>query len=440
MQDVELLTRRIERERQARVAAESILEEKSLEVFETNQKLTRVAGDLRAEMEKSQAVLEHAAEGIITIDQDGSIQSFNPAAEEIFGLRWAQALGHEFALLFSDASKICCREIMDRKGFGPEELIGLKSDGTEFVMELTISLVETAEETTLIALVRDRTKRKQLEAQLSLAQKMESVGQLAAGIAHEINTPIQFVGDNVRFLADAFEDINSLMAVYDRLSQVRQRLTPEDKIFDEIHAKRVEADLEFIREEIPKAIEQSKTGIQRVATIVQAMKEFSHPGATESTTVDINASLESTITVSRNEWRYVAELETDFEDNLPAVLGYPGDLNQAFLNIIVNAAHAIEQQGVASDLGKITVATKSQGDWIEVRISDSGCGIPEDKKRKIFDPFFTTKAVGKGTGQGLSIVHQVITDKHLGKIDVESVPGNGTTFIISLPIDPESSN
>lgn len=438
MNETEILTRRFERERKARVAAESILEQKSREVYQANQELIRVANNLREQMTKNQAILECAAEGIVTINLDCQIQTLNPAAVKIFGLSPEQSLCCDFASFLPEFSPEKCQQVAQQQRFGPEEMIGVRADGKEFVVELTMSLVTGTSEDLLIAIIRDRTKRKQLEAQLALAQKMESVGQLAAGIAHEINTPIQFVGDNVRFLSDAFTDIESLLDLYGQLSDSCQAASPGELVLEKIRQQRQHADLEFIREEIPQAIEQSRLGIDRVATIVKAMKEFSHPGITESTGVDVNQALESTITVSRNEWKYFAEVETQLEDGLPSILGYPGDLNQAFLNIIVNAAHAIEKRGnLKQALGTITVATTRVDDHVVVRISDTGCGIPDDQLSKIFDPFFTTKQVGKGTGQGLAVVHQVVVEKHLGRVEVESQVDVGTTFVISLPIDPE---
>ena len=438
MNDIEVLHRRLEREHNARKAAELILEDKSREVFETNQALQKAACELKKEMEKSRAIVEHAAEAIITVDHHCRIQSFNPAAEKIFGVQVKNALDQPLSSMLPYFENAACPPVVGDETFGPQELTGVKSDGTQLVIELTMSNVTGIGENLVIAIIRDRTRRKQLEAQLSLAQKMESVGQLAAGIAHEINTPIQFVGDNVGFLADAFKEIESLLSDYQKLSEaVDGTRSDETELVEKINSHRDEADLEFILEEVPQAISQSKIGIDRVATIIRAMKEFSHPGVAETAMVDINQALESTITVSRNEWKYVADLETHLEDNLPPICGFPGDLNQAFLNIIVNAAHAVDQQSTDGEqTGKIKIKTSSGNGCVEIEISDSGCGIPLELQQKIFDPFFTTKDVGKGTGQGLAVVHQVIVEKHGGQIQVESKPGIGTTFLISLPLKP----
>ena len=280
--------------------------------------------------------------------------------------------------------------------------------------------------------------QKALQVQLVQAQKLESIGQLAAGIAHEINTPTQYVGDNTRFLQDSVADLIEIIDLYDGLLDPAQEHRPCAERSAEAKAALERLDMEFLREEIPKAISQSLEGVERVATIVRSMKEFSHPGAVERQLADLNRAIESTITVARNEWKYVAEMVTDLDASLPLVPCLLGDVNQVVLNMIVNAAHAIK--GVVGDTGEkgtITVTTRCAGSWVEVRISDTGSGIPPEIRPRIFDPFFTTKEVGKGTGQGLAIAHTVIVQKHGGEIKVESEVGQGTTFIIRLPLDTE---
>ena len=199
-----------------------------------------------------------------------------------------------------------------------------------------------------------------------------------------------------------------------------------------------EMDWEYLEEEIPKALSQSRDGLQRVSDIVRAMKEFSHPGSKERGRVDMNHLIETTVTVARNEWKYVADLELDLADNLPTILGLEGEINQVLLNILVNAAQAIGQQGdetsSKNEKGLIRISSRLADDMVEVRIADTGCGMPADVKKRIFEPFFTTKAVGKGTGQGLAIAYDVIVHKHGGRLEVESVEGEGTTFVISIPL------
>jgi len=259
---------------------------------------------------------------------------------------------------------------------------------------------------------------------------------LAAGIAHEINTPIQYVGDNTRFLLESFQDLVDVLKKNQTLLECVKNGNVSPEIVAAVESATEKADLDYILAEIPVAIEQSLEGVERVANIVRAMKEFSHPGEEEKTMTDLNRALENTITVARNEWKYVADIVTEFDQSLPPVPCLPGELNQVFLNIIINASHAIADTvgDSAQNKGRITVKTSRRGEHVEVRISDTGGGIPEDIRAKIFDPFFTTKEVGKGTGQGLAISHNVIVEKHNGSLTFETTPGHGTTFIIKLPL------
>jgi signal transduction histidine kinase len=285
-------------------------------------------------------------------------------------------------------------------------------------------------------LMRESGERSRLEKELESTRRLESIGQLAAGVAHEINTPAQYVGDNTRFLEESFRELAPLLKKADELAESVRQGTGSSELADELKAALEEADVEYLGEEIPRAIEQSLNGIARVRKIVQSMKEFSHPGVEGMVSVDLNRAIESTITVATNEWKYLAEVETDFDPELPAVSCLPGEINQVVLNLIVNAAHAIAD--VVGDCeggkGTITISTRRDGEFVEVRIADTGSGIPETAQSKIFDPFFTTKGVGKGTGQGLSIAHGVVVKKHGGTLDFETEIGKGTTFIIRLPL------
>jgi PAS domain S-box-containing protein len=286
----------------------------------------------------------------------------------------------------------------------------------------------------------DITERKLLREHLLQAQKLESVGQLAAGIAHEINTPTQYIGDNVRFLKDAFLDLKTLMTSYERLLLAAQDSTLSGDTIQEITAAVEQADAGYLLDEIPKAIDQTLEGVTRVSTLVSAMKEFSHPGTKEKVLVDLNHAINSTITVARNEWKYVADMETDFDPSLPLIPCQAGEFNQVILNLIVNAAHAIANvvRDGSMEKGKITIQTRNCPEWAEIRVQDTGSGIPEGVRTRIFDPFFTTKEIGKGTGQGLAIARSVVVDKHGGTIHFETETGKGTTFVIRLPHDGKS--
>jgi signal transduction histidine kinase len=283
--------------------------------------------------------------------------------------------------------------------------------------------------------------RKVMEIQLRGAQKLESIGQLAAGIAHEINTPTQYIGDNVRFLEASFGDLKEIHQHYERLLLASKSNAAAADLVAETEACARRVDPGFLMTEIPRAIQQTLEGVDRVAKIVRAMKDFSHPGTEEKTPVNLNRALETTLTVARNEWKYVARIETDFDPELPMVPCLPGEFNQVILNLVVNAAHAIADV-IGSDgqqKGLITASTRRCGDWVEVRIRDTGSGIPEKIRHKIFDPFFTTKPVGKGTGQGLAMAHTAIVDRHQGTLTFETAVGVGTVFIIRLPLNPAAA-
>jgi signal transduction histidine kinase len=279
------------------------------------------------------------------------------------------------------------------------------------------------------ALALKRTQD-EMEIQVRHGQKMEAIGQLAAGIAHEINTPIQFIGDNCQFLGEGFRDL------LDCFEGFQTGAVPDPESLQQ----RLQAlDLDYLKVEIPKAIQQSLDGVARVSKIVSAMKDFSHPGTGSRQTVDLNRAIESTLTVSHNVWKYSAEVVTDFDPELPLVPCFPGEFNQVILNLVVNAAHAIEEGRAELNedtLGRIVVRTRRSGDEAIVEVADNGTGIAPQVQARIFDPFFTTKPVGKGTGQGLSIARAVVVDQHKGRISVQSKPGEGSTFTLALPLNP----
>jgi signal transduction histidine kinase len=278
------------------------------------------------------------------------------------------------------------------------------------------------------------SQREKMELELRLAQKLEAVGQLAAGIAHEINTPIQYVGDSVHFLKGAFDDLSVLLETYQEVWQQFSQ-TPEGAAWQgKMQDAEDAADLDYLRAQVPQAFERTEEGVDRVAGIVRAMKEFAHPDQREQSSADLNKALLNTLIVARSEYKYVADLETELGE-LPLVLCYVSDLNQVFLNLVVNAAHAIgDVVGDGGGKGRITIRSRDLGERVEITIADTGSGIPETIRDRVFDPFFTTKPVGKGTGQGLAIARSIVVDKHRGTLTFDSATGQGTTFYIRLPV------
>ncbi len=316
-----------------------------------------------------------------------------------------------------------------------------RSDGTDYFVQVHLQLSRMTEPPMYVAIVTDITARKDLEMQLLQAQKMQSIGQLAAGIAHEINTPAQFVGDNTRFVQDAFKDLINLCDSLRKLNDAVRNEVVTIELLDDVAASMESADLEFLIDEVPAAIEQSLDGISRISNIVRAMKEFSHPAGREFEAMDLNNAIRNTVTVASNEWKYFADVETNLDEDVPPVLCLQQEVNQVFLNLIVNAAHAIEagRDDESAEKGRIAITTRASAEYVEIDIADSGCGIPDDLRDRIFEPFFTTKEVGKGTGQGLAMAYKTIVDKHRGELRVESTPGEGTTFTIRLPIANQDS-
>ncbi len=281
---------------------------------------------------------------------------------------------------------------------------------------------------------------KQAQAELMHAQKLTAIGQLAAGVAHEINTPIQYVTDNTTFLQRSFATLLEVVDLARPMIETGAEPSPETLV--ELRARLKRARLPYLEKQVPRAIEQSLEGLSRVATIVRAMKVFSHDSRGEKAEVNLRESIESTVTIARNEWKYVADVELLIDDDFPPVVCLRDELNQVILNLVINAAHAIaDVVGDGTEVrGLITISAEADGEWVELRIRDTGAGIPEAIRARVFDPFFTTKAVGKGTGQGLAIAYSVVVEKHQGSISFESEVGRGTTFVIRLPRDPDGAD
>ncbi len=398
--------------------ASNISERKKLE-----EKLSTVEAQMRV-------VLETTGEFVLVLDREWRLTYINrvrpgESAADVTGKSlWdyePQLLGTRFETEY--------RKAMD-------EQVPRRFEEYFAALRVWLSCIAYPTPTGLLILAQDVTEKHRIDEQLRSAQKMESIGQLAAGVAHEINTPIQYVGDNTIFLKESWEKVAEILQAGKKLrdeSATREHATPACTEFD-VCVKA--ADLDYLAEEIPKAIDQALEGIDRVANIVRAMKEFSHPGSEEKRAVDLNKAIEATVTIARNEWKYVADVELHLDPDLPLVLCFAGEINQMLLNLLVNAAQAIaeSQQHGASARGIIEITTLCDDKWMEIQIRDTGTGIPESVREKVFDPFFTTKEVGKGTGQGLTLAQTVVVKKHGGRIWFETESGKGTTFFVRLPL------
>jgi PAS domain S-box-containing protein len=385
------------------------------------------------------AAVEQSSSSIVITDLRGTITYVNPKFTEVTGYTFDEAVGQNPRILKSGSSpRETFEALWTTIRSGKEwrgELRNKRKNGEIFLESAAITpIVDGAGNIThFLGVKEDITTRRQLESELRQAQKLEGIGQLAAGIAHEINTPTQFVTDNLTFLQEAWETILKLVELYRTVIR-DQVLTTSPSVATEVANAEQKADFEFVASEVPQAIAQGLDGARRVASIVRAMKEFSHPDSAEKTEADLNKGITSTVTIARNEWKYVAELVTDLDESLRPIVCYPGEVNQVILNLIVNSAHSIKEKVKDGEKGRITISTRQHGPFAEIAISDTGMGIPEAIQHRIYEPFFTTKEVGKGTGQGLAFAHSVIVKKHQGKIWFETKPGHGTTFFIQLPM------
>jgi signal transduction histidine kinase len=364
--------------------------------------------------------------GIVVLAKDRNIGLANEAAGEILACTEEALKGRPWAAFVADTPREARPTAL--------EVTAVDTRAKSRAILLTeIPATIGGQEVFLEAFV-DRTEMRRLEAQLRQVQKLESVGQLAAGIAHEINTPAQFVQHSITFLSDSFRSLQQLLARHRKAVALIASGPEHQALVAELSEAEEEADLAYIEENAQGAFDRALEGILRISSIVSAMKEFAHPDTREKSLADLNRALQTTLTVAANEYKSVADVETDLAD-LPLVRCHLGDLNQVFLSLIVNAAQAIaDVVGTSGARGRILLRSVRAGDHVCVEVHDTGCGIPHAVRDRIFDPFFTTREVGRGSGQGLAIAHSVVVDKHGGSLTFDSTVGKGSVFTIRLPI------
>lgn len=270
------------------------------------------------------------------------------------------------------------------------------------------------------------------QSQLLQQEKMASLGQLADGIAHEINTPCQYLNSNLEFLLDVFNDFDTLIDKQIDLLSAAENKQPLEDMIDEVKKTIEDIDYSYLSDEIPSALAQSQQGLGRIQEIVAAMKEFSCAGAEDRSLIDLNKVIRSTVEVSRSIWSNSADLLMELDENLPMVALIPGEFNQVVLNTIVNAAQAVDEAiGGSNARGTISITSNTTTDGVEINISDSGIGIASENIDRIFEPFFTTREVGNGAGLGLSIAYDIIK-KNGGNLYAESSQGKGTNIFITF--------
>ncbi len=396
-----------------------------------------ITENLKESEEQYKALFENT-ENIIFLIHKGKIELANSSfveklvpndCEDIRQINFLELFESATREKFSEAFSVMHESHTKSHSF---EFRNKDNTGLEKHFEAHISSIHYKASLAFQVIISDITGKKFMEGRVMQAQKMESIGQLAAGIAHEINTPMQFIGDNNTFLISVFDDIFEYI---ETLKKMIRETNPHQN--DEIETLEEEYDIPFLKQETPEALFRTQSGVKRISKIISAMKNFAHPSGKEKKLADINQGIDVTLTISKNEWKYFADVETDFDPNLPLIACSLDEINQVFLNMVVNAAHAIEEKQKSTDdksKGLIKISTYLEDNFVKIAISDTGVGISEETMFKLFDPFFTTKEVGKGTGQGLSIAYDIIVNKHFGNIDVKSKPGEGATFIITLPM------
>lgn len=380
------------------------------------------------------SLAENMSQGLVQVDLAGIVEYCNDHFCDLVQQGRAELMGMSLTLLVHEEEKELFRAIFAQDACF---LLGTRFDlrlkvrqDIRFVLVTPVAH-RTADGRLLgyWLLVLDITDRKMLESQLLQTQKLEAIGQLAAGIAHEINTPTQYVMNNMWFIKEGLENLELAL-------EASRSLVDGDEARANLTAREEELQIPFYLDEFPSAISETMQGLDRISAIVNSVKQFAHPGHDQHQEVDLNEMIEKTVTLSRNEWKYVADMAVDLDPALPRVVCSSQGIGQVLLNLVVNAAHAVmdvskKESGRA---GKITIGTRSQGGSVEIRITDNGSGIPKHVRNHVFEPFFTTKAVGQGTGQGLFIAHRVVVKEHGGEIRFETETGQGTTFIITLPV------
>ena len=397
---------------------------------------------LRESERRLRAIVENTVEGIVVVDDEARIDTANPAACAITGRPLPALVGTAFDELLGAREPFARIRTAIRSGHDVTEAELVVQTPAGVAIPVQLSFVTSVLPSRHLLIMRDLSEQRALEAdrqrldqERRIAQRLEAVGQLAAGIAHEINTPLQFVGDSVVFLREANDELLTLTSLY-RETLNGEAPVPVEERRRAMREAEENADIDYLCERIPVAFARTMDGVDRVRSIVQAMKRFSHDSGTEFAPADLNEALETTLAVCRNEYKYVADVVTELS-GLPLIDCNIGELNQVFLNLIVNAAHAIQDKvGNSGERGVIRIHTWLEGPDAVVEIADDGPGIPIELQERIYEPFFTTKKVGKGTGQGLALARNTI-DRHAGSLQCSSAPGDGATFTIRLPARTE---
>jgi two-component system NtrC family sensor kinase len=430
------IDRRLQREITGRKEAERLLEAKSLELYEKNLQLAEYSKQLEAALEHISAIMASTPDVIVTCDSSLVVENVNDGCRDILGYDPEELRGARLDTIIP-ALSLCCSVNMYSQGAGA--LTARTKSGEMIEVELREKTALIRNRALHVYTIRDVSERNRthrmneaIVRQLHEARRLQAIGALASGIAHEINTPIQFVGDNIAFLKKALKDIHTSYLHYEKLRSLCARDGLHDAQVARIDRFNASINLPFLIPEILVALAETSEGITLMRDIVLLVRDFAHPGTGEHETTSLGTVMRNVLTISRNRWKTVAAVDTDLPDDLPPITCYPSQLQQVLINLLINAVEAIEdgRQG----RGTIKISARVRGGRIVIRVSDNGPGIPEALREKIFDPFFTTKTIGRGTGQGLALAKDIIVNHHCGSLCLGEEPGFTTSFVIELPI------
>ena len=431
------LERRLVREVTGRKEAERLLEAKSLELYEKNLQLADYSKQLEEALEHMSAVMASAPDVIITCNRELVVENISDACREVLGYSPGELIGTKLDAIIPTLASDRASSPPPR-GQADSPLMARRKSGETVEVELREKTTSIRNRALHVYVMQDVTARNKaqrlndkISRQLHEARRLEAIGALASGIAHEINTPIQFIGDNVAFVKTALSDIRASFLNYEELRGACARDGAYGAEVRKVDAFNSSIDLATLVPELATAMTETAEGLAFVRDIVLLVRHFAHPGTGKAEEANVNTIVRNVLTISRNRWKNVVAIETVLADGLPKIDCHPGQLQQVLINLLINAIEAIED--VPQDDGAIQIATEAEESIIRIRVSDNGPGVPPSLREKIFDPFFTTKKLGKGTGQGLALAKDIIVNQHRGRFYLHDTKGFSTSFVIELP-------
>ncbi len=431
--------RRLSRRISVPTAAERRQEPETRHESETDRVRRRYAHSLVEEPEVIGFILDSVPDVVITCSQDLLIKTVNSSCQELLGYRQEELVGSRLIELISGLSE---RErAFAQDIFVLNDIALRKSDGATIEVELRGRRTCFYDQPMLVIIIHDISERKAAERmkdkvyrQLHESRRLEAIGALASGIAHELNTPIQFIGDNVTFIGLSLDKIYRSYKNYDALKTECERQNILHSHVELINSYNEGIDLGFLSKEIYAAMQETMDGIKQVRDIVLLMKEFAHPGTGAPEATDINLVINGALTICRSRTKNIVSVDTDLAPSAPLIMCRKGQIQQVLMNLIINAVEAMEEKDMKT--GRVQITTKMGEAVLRIEICDTGPGIPYELRDKIFDPFFTTKRVGKGTGQGLALSKDIVVKQHGGRLFLDNRLGFSTSFVIELPVEP----